>query len=94
MKSHIFTNTHGHIIYPPSVWRQLHEAEPSVKGVAVHKHHEFPTGAVNAEVLSSIVCICVPKDALKDCVPLWQNVVVNGMPFLCELFIYRSVEHH
>ena len=82
------------MIYPPSIWRQLHEAKTSIEGVAVHKHHEFSTGAVNAEVLSSIVGICVPKDALKDGVPLWRNVVVSGMPFLCELFIYRSVQHN
>ena len=65
------------MIYPPSIWRQLHEAKTSIEGVAVHKHHEFPTGAVNAEVLSCIVGISVPKDALKDGVPLWQNTVIR-----------------
>ena len=60
-----------------SIRWQFHEAKASVKGVAIHKHHELPTGIVHTKVLAGIVGPLVPKDTLIDEVALLDKVSEN-----------------
>ena len=62
-----------------SIFWQFHEAKASIEGVAVHKHHELPTGIVHSKELSGIVATLVPKDTLIviDEVALLDNFILS-----------------
>ena len=63
-----------------SIFWQFHEAKASIEGVAVHKHHELPTGIVHSKELSGIVATLFPKDTLIviDEVALLDNFIVSN----------------